>query len=147
MPPTSPKEKRLIQPKSLSLISGTQFVAIVVLTIAIFLIVDFGRRTTAGYYVSQAEQRLLNEIQAELDRRQELTERRDYVASDTYVEEWAREQAHMIRPGDQPVILVTTEAPRPAPRVTTPQAAPAANDVPNWYYWWELFFAEDPPAR
>jgi cell division protein FtsB len=143
MPSTSPKEKRRTQPKSLPLISGTQFVAIVVLTIAIFLIVDFGRRTTAGYYVSQAEQRLLEEIQAELDRRQELTARRDYVASDTYVEEWAREQAHMIRPGDQPFILVTPQSPQArVDLVQLVEPPPSLEPLPNWYHWWLLFFGK-----
>jgi cell division protein FtsB len=143
MPSSSPKDKRLIQPKKLRLISGTQFVAIVVLTIAIFLIVDFGRRTTAGYYVSQAEQRLVDQIQAELERRQKLMERRDYVASDAYVEEWAREQAHMIRSGDQPFILVTPASPQS--RVDLLQSVeppPSAEPYPNWYCWWLLFFGE-----
>jgi cell division protein FtsB len=133
--------------KNQPLITGTQFVAIVILTISIFLIIDLGRRATAQYHVSQAERRLTLEIDDTLAQQTRLEARRDYVASDAYVEEWAREQAHMIRPGDQPVILVTTEAPRTAPRVSAPQAPPAAEEVPNWYYWWELFFAGDVPAR
>jgi hypothetical protein len=143
MPSSSRKEKRLIQPKKPSLISGTQFVAIVVLTIAIFLIVDFGRRTTAGYYASQAEQRLRTEIQAELTRRAELTARRDYVLTDEYVEEWAREQAHMIRPGDQPLFVMTPQS--PDARVELIQSAelpPSVEALPNWYQWWLLFFGK-----
>jgi cell division protein FtsB len=144
MPSSPPKDKRLIQPKNLSLISGTQFVAIVVLTIAVFLIVDFGRRTTAGYYVSQAEQRLLTEIQAELDRRAELMAHRDYVASDAYVEEWAREQAHMIRPGDQPFFLITPESPQGrVDLIQSIKPQPSSESYPNWYRWWLLFFGED----
>jgi cell division protein FtsB len=138
MPPVR-KEK----PKKPSLISGTQFVAIVVLTIAIFLIVDFGRRTTAGYYVSQSEQRLLNEIEAELTRRAELTARRDYVLTDEYVEEWAREQAHMIRPGDRPLFLVTPESPGALVElIQSTESYPPAEPLPNWYQWWLLFFGE-----
>jgi cell division protein FtsB len=129
------------QPKNPPLITGTQFVAIVILTISIFLIIDLGRRATAQYHVSQAEKLVQAEIDSERDLHNRLLAQRDYVASDAYVEEWAREQAHMIRPGDQPVILVTTEAPRAPLRVTAPQASPAA-EVPNWYHWWELFFGE-----
>jgi len=140
--PSSPRqEKRLIQPKKPSLISGTQFVAIVVLTIAIFLIVDFGRRTTAGYYASQTEQRLLSEIEAELTRRAELTARRDYILTDEYVEEWAREQAHMIRPGDQPLFLITPESPDARVElIQSTEPIPSAEPLPNWYQWWLLFF-------
>ena len=133
--------------KNPPLITGTQFVAIVILTISIFLIIDLGRRATAQYHVSQAERRLTQEIGAALAEQVRLEERRDYVASDAYVEEWAREQAHMIRPGDQPVILVTQEAPRSAPRASTPQASQTAEEIPTWYYWWALFFTEDVPAR
>ena len=133
----------MIQPKNSSLVSGTQFVAIVVLTIAIFLVVDFGRRTTAGYYVSQAEKRLKQEIQVELDRRAELEDRRDYVASDAYVEEWARNHAHMIRPGDRPVILVTPQSPEARVELVQSTVAPAVHEsIPNWYAWWLLFLDE-----
>ncbi|MBN1640203.1 MAG: hypothetical protein JXA09_03120 [Anaerolineae bacterium] len=130
------------QHKNPPLISSTQFVAIVILTLSIFLIIDLGRRATAQYHVSQAERRLKQEISDALDLQARLIEQRDYVASDAYVEEWARDNAHMIRPGDQPVILVTTEAPSPAPRSLAPQDPAPADDIPNWYYWWELFFAE-----
>jgi len=138
----------MIQPKNSSLVSGTQFVAIVVLTIAIFLVVDFGRRTTAGYYVSQAEKRLKQEIQIELERREELEARRDYVASDAYVEEWARNHAHMIRPGDRPVILVTPQSIEARVELVQSSVAPAAlESTPNWYAWWLLFLDEGTQTR
>lgn len=137
----------MAQHKNTPLISGTQFIAIVVLTIAIFMVVDFGRRTTAGYYVSQAEKRLKEEIEVELTRQAALRARRDYVASDVYVEEWAREEAHMIRPGDRPLLLVTPQVPA-TPEVTeAPGPVLVTQPVPNWYYWWRLFFDADPPSR
>ena len=131
----------MIKPKNTPLISGTQFVAIVVLTISIFLIVDFGRRTTAGYYVSQAEERLKREIQAEIDRRTELEARRDHVASDDHVEEWARRHAHMILPGDQPMFLLTRQSPQARVElVESVETPPEAEPLPNWYRWLLLFF-------
>ena len=137
----------MLQPKNPPLISGTQFVAIVVLTVSIFLIVDFGRRTTAGYYVSQAEKRLKEEIQVELERRAELEARRDYVASDAYVEEWARKHAHMIHPGDRPLILMTPQSSEARVEIVRLAEPPAEKPVPNWYHWWLLFFPEESPSR
>jgi hypothetical protein len=139
----------MIQPEHPPLISGTQFLAIVVMTIALFLVVDFGRRATTGYYVSQAEDRLEAEIEAETTRQAQLKARRDYVVSDEYVEKWAREQAHMVRPGDRPLVLLTPESP-PIPLEVA--ARPASEEgsettsshVPNWYHWWRLFFDQDP---
>jgi hypothetical protein len=132
--------------KNPPLISGTQFVAIVVLTMAVFLIVDFGRRATAGYSVSQAEKQLKAEIEAELELQRQLKARRDYVMSDEYVEKWAREHAHMVHPGDQPLILVTPGAPQPRPidRSAGSQAPPTP--VPAWHQWWYLFFDTRPGA-
>jgi cell division protein FtsB len=119
-------------------------VAIVVLTIVVFLIVDFGRRTATGYYVSQAERQLQVDIKAQLQLKKELEERREYISTDAYVEQWAREEAQMVHPGDRLIILVTPDTPS-----TLPSAVPAVPPadkvpVPNWHYWWRLFFDTEP---
>jgi len=139
------QEEQVIRSKDPPLISGTQFAAIVVLTIALFLIIDLGRRTTAGYYVSQAETQLKEDIQVELALKQKLIERLEYVKTDAFVEQWAREQAHMVRPGDRPLLLITPAAPSAEPGV-----APSSNvvgstqPVPNWHHWWRLFVNSEP---
>jgi hypothetical protein len=138
-------EEKMIRSKDPPLISGTQFAAIVVLTIALFLIIDLGRRTTAGYYVSQAEKRLMAEIQAELELRQRLIERRDHVKTDAYVEEWARQQARMVRPGDRPLIVLTPVVPSGEPGPLQPVSVESPpGPVPNWHRWWRLFFNTEP---
>lgn len=135
------------RPKNPPLVSGAHFLAIVVLTISIFLIIDFGRRATAGYHVSQAEKRLREEIDALLEQQEELRARRDYVASDDYVEEWARQEGHMIHPGDKPLIVVTPQARGLAAPQAAPVDEPATEHTPNWAYWWLLFFDEMPTAN
>ena len=135
----------MIRSKDPPLISGTQFAAIVVLTISLFLIVDLGRRTTAGYYVSQAEKNLQAEIRAELALKQKLMERLEYVKTDAYVEQWAREHAHMVRPGDRPLILVTPGVPPAEPfAARPPNPSSSTEPVPNWHHWWRLFFNSEP---
>jgi len=138
----------MIRPKKTPLISGTQFAAIVVLTIVIFLIVDFGRRTTAGYYVSQTEKRLDAEIVALLKRKEALKKRLAYVQTDEYVERWAREQAHMARPGDRRLIVVTPELSEEQPEQPVlglpPDSVTAFEPVPNWHHWWRLFWDTEP---
>jgi cell division protein FtsB len=134
----------MARPKGRWLITGMQGVAIVVLTIVVFLVVDFGRRTATGYYVSQAEKQLRADIEAQVQLKQELEERRESISTDAYVEQWAREDAQMVRPGDRPIILVTPDTP-----ITAPSAEPAAVEadeapVPNWYPWWRLFFDTEP---
>ena len=127
------------------LISGTQFSAIVVLTLILFVIIDFGRRTTAGYYVSQAEKDLGAEIETEKALNELLLERLDYVKTDGFVEEWAREKAHMVRKGDRPLIVVTPDTPRGEPLVIqTPDILSSDQAEPNWYQWWRFFFDTEP---
>ncbi|RME90454.1 MAG: hypothetical protein D6770_02400 [Anaerolineae bacterium] len=62
-----------------------------------------------------------------------------YATSEQAVEEWAREEAGYIQPGDQPVV------PLPVPG-STPTATPVPTvtltPVENWQVWWELFFGE-----
>ena len=135
----------MIRSKDPPLISGTQFAAIVVLTITLFLIIDLGRRTTAGYYVSQAEKNLKAEIRAELALKQKLIERLEYVKTDEFVEQWAREQARMVRPGDRPLILVpSVPSSGQAVVVQPPKVAHTAEPAPNWHHWWRLFFNSEP---
>jgi hypothetical protein len=144
------KEQAMIRPKKPPLISTTQFAAIVVLTIALFLVIDFGRRTTAGYYVSQTEKRLIAEIEALLEQQEMLKQRRDYVQTDAYVEQWAREQAHMVRPGDRRLIVVTRPASstpaedQPLPTSPPPESVALHEPVPNWHHWWRLFWDTEP---
>jgi cell division protein FtsB len=143
----------MIRPKKTPLISGTQFAAIVVLTITLFLIVDFGRRTTVGYYVSQTEKRLDAEIEALLERQAALKKRLEYVKTDEYVERWAREQGHMVRPGDRWLIVITPEPSVPQPEQPFAPALPsdaspaqraAQRAGPNWHHWWRLFWDSEP---
>jgi cell division protein FtsB len=131
------------QPKNPPLISGTQFVAIVALTVAIILIIDFGRRATAGYYVTQAEKRLEAEIAALEKEQEELKARLEEIETDEFVEKWAREEALLAHPGDQPLILVVDAAVR-APTETVRGSSAAATQDPNWHEWWNLFFEGKP---
>jgi hypothetical protein len=135
----------MIRPKIPPLISGTQFAAIVVLTIALSLIIDFGRRTTAGYYVSQEEKRLQAEIATELALKRKLEERLEYVKTDAFVERWAREVAHMVRVGDRPLVLVRSTEPHTQPNLVQPEnIVGAATPAPNWHAWWRLFLDTEP---
>ncbi len=63
-----------------------------------------------------------------------LVARLTYVASDAYVEEWARVHAGMVEPGEVLVIpLAPTLTPTPTP---LPTPTPTPTPLPFWQRWW-----------
>ena len=62
-----------------------------------------------------------------------------YATSDQAVEDWARVQARMIRPGDHPIVPIPVEGQLPT---STPVPVEASDPVEPWQVWLELFFQE-----
>lgn len=124
-----------------------QFIAVIALSISIFLVIDFGRRAAANYRVQREAQRLSQEVEIVHQHQTELLAWRSYVASDLYVEEVARKELRLARPNETVVIVMptpeaiaittTTEslAEVTAPIIQTPAEA-----------WWHLFFGLQPAS-
>ena len=119
-----------------------QFVAVIALSISIFLIVDFGRRAAANYRVQREAERLGQEVQVARQQQADLLARRSYVASDLYVEEVARQELKWASPGETVlVIMPTPEAVTPAANAETSEPAAAIVQTPA-QAWWHLFFEQ-----
>jgi cell division protein FtsB len=118
-----------------------QFVAIIALSISIFLIVDFGRRAAANYRVQREAERLSQEVQMARQQQADLLARRSYVASDLYVEELARNELKWARPGE--TVLVVMPTPEAITLASNPNPS-AVSSVPiaqtPVQAWWNLFF-------
>ncbi len=124
----------------------TQFVAIVVVTVCLFLVIDFGRRTAANYQIKAEETRLEAELADSLSWHTALGARLAYVQGDAYVEEIARTQLKWAREGETVVVVMATPQAQPQ---TPADGQPAAINgvVPEspWQAWWLLFFGTLPP--
>ncbi|MEW5959115.1 MAG: septum formation initiator family protein [Chloroflexota bacterium] len=121
-----------------------QFVAIVALSISIFLIVDLARRAAANYRVQREAYRLEQEVKAVRDYQARLLARRTYVASDLYVEEVARNELKWARPGETVIVVMPTpEAAAASLPVTAADEAggPATVQTPR-QAWQQLFFGD-----
>jgi cell division protein FtsB len=125
----------------------TQFIAIVVITISLFLVVDFARRTAATYKIRAEATRLEEEVTAARTRHQALQARLSYVQSDAYVEEIARTQLKWTREGETAVVVMATPQPETSPPPES-QSESAKSFVPQspWHAWWFLFFDGPPPT-
>jgi hypothetical protein len=62
-----------------------------------------------------------------------------YATSDEAVEDYARNEKHMIVEGDIPGVPYGTGN---GEAVATPTPMPIPSPVPYWQVWWDLFFGE-----
>lgn len=103
------------------------------------------RYVAHNYRLHQDEARLRREI-TELNRdHEELLAVRDYVRSDSYVEEVARRVLGLVKPGET-LVLVSSDAtpqasPTPAPGAAGPSALPDDRSE-----WWERLFIDRAPT-
>ena len=122
----------------------TQIITIVVATMAISMIVDFGRKAAANYRIRREEMRLEQEIVAERAQHEALLASREDVQTDEYVEQVAREELKWVRPGE--VVVVPVPLHREA--LPTQEASPIpVKPLPgesHWQEWWDLFFDRPP---
>ena len=64
-----------------------------------------------------------------------------YATSDISVEEWAREQNRMVKPGD--VLVIPLPAPGTTPPAQQPQVfAPPKTPLSNWGVWMLVLFGQ-----
>ncbi len=104
--------------KKHSSISATQFVALIVATIVLFLVVDFGRKVALYRHLQLEEARLDQGIKYEEDRGDYLEWLKGYVQTDQFVDAWARREWKLVKPGETSVVPNLPEAP------IVPQARP-----------------------
>ncbi|PJF40718.1 MAG: hypothetical protein D6737_03500 [Chloroflexi bacterium] len=140
-------EQRRLKRKTTGQLSGMQVMFAAVLAIGLILAISFSSRITEN----QPLQETRNDVQRQIEELREiqatLVAERDFVASDAYVEQWARDEGKMVRPGEHLVIPVPSginiEA-TPVPEINVPiQTAPP--EKKPWELWWLLFFDSDPP--
>ena len=117
-----------------------RWVVLSVMVLIAVLAFNFNSRLATIRQMRQDEVRLKQSVMAEEARQVDLNLLRSYVASDAYVEHWARVEAKMIKPGE---VIIVPVASNVAPTNPTP---PAPVQVPKTILeeWWSLFFGEAP---
>jgi cell division protein FtsL len=121
-----------------------QFIAIIVLSISIFLVVDFARRAAANYRVQREAERLEQQVDHARQQQQQLLAKRSYVASDLYVEDIARKELKWARAGETVVVVMPTPevAAQTSPQsIQTQTVGPVAQTPAQ--AWWLTFFGDE----
>lgn len=140
-----PQKKR----KRTGQLSGIQVMFAAILAIGLLLAINFSSRVTAGQPLQEAYNRVVKEIDLLKQEQAELIALRDYVQSDAYVEQWARDEGAMVREGDVLIYPVPTGGAEIIPTAVPDQPSIPVETTPpkpeTWEVWWRLFFDTTPP--
>lgn len=124
-----------------------QFVAIIVLTLSVFLIVDFGRRAATGYRFTQEKSRLEMQVSRAKLVQAQLLAQRDYIQTDAYVEKIARNELKWSRPDETVVVILPTLKALPQQEASRHYKTLDAEAESAFQAWLSLFFPSSPEAK
>lgn len=128
-------------------LSGAQIIFAAILAIGLILAINFSTRLASSRPLRAYYEGVEEEIEQLQQEQATLIAERDFVQSEAYVEQWARAEGKMARPGEQLVIPI---APPGSVQATPIPIVPIEPSLPqeeeeNWTLWWKLFFDSDPP--
>jgi hypothetical protein len=128
------------------LLSVPQVVLLLVILAAIVIALDLNRQAQVTRTAGSSGEALQAQLDLELTRQVALQATVEYVHSDDYVAQYARDEGGQLLPGERrvvPLLLAVTPAPTPLP---PPTPDPAINARP-WQAWWSLLTDAPPPTR
>ena len=114
--------------------------AAIVAAIVVGIVWGFGQQIARARQMRAEELRLEQAVAAKQAYHDGLVVRLEYVHSDEYVEQWARKDAKMARPGEVVVVVLDDAATDPSTGAT-PATDAEPESRPFWVELWELIFA------
>ncbi|MBC7871373.1 MAG: hypothetical protein H7Y09_11090 [Chitinophagaceae bacterium] len=129
-------------------LSGVQFMFAAILAIGMALGITLSSRIAASQPLQQFYENVETEIAGFRVEQGRLIAERDYAMDDAYVEQWARSDGKMFRPGEVLVVPVPLGAESLAPEPTPLPLMDVETTPPKpepWKLWWALFFDSPPP--
>lgn len=147
---TPPPSKRPSQPPTRGRYNGLTSVQIMfaaIIAIGLILAINFSTRIASSRPLNEFYLSVENEIVRLRQEQATLIAEKAYAESPAYVQQWARSDGKMIRPGEilvvpLPVGLPPTPTPIP-PIFDDVQTSPKGPE--NWELWWALMFDSPPP--
>ncbi len=129
--------------------SSLQFLFAAIIAIALILAINFSSRIASGQPLQQTYDQVNAELSELRQQQLALTQERDYVRSDAYVERWARSEGKLIRPGEVLYVPVPAAASQGAEQAGNESLGIEVETTPRepdpWLIWWRLFFDMAPP--
>jgi cell division protein FtsB len=113
-------------------INKRQFITVGLLIMFVFLMMDFNSRLAELTRQNARRDQVQTEVQALVWTEEALKQQVLYATSEAAVEDWAREQGHMSRPGD--VVIIPLPQGEVAEQVVV-QPIPTVEPMENWQVW------------
>ncbi|HEX9028852.1 MAG TPA: hypothetical protein VF823_06740 [Anaerolineales bacterium] len=122
---------------------GWRYGALVLgLAVLALLVMDFNSRMAEIRRLADEQAIVQGQVTNQVQTKAYLETQIVYATSEGAVARWAYEDNHMVRPGDNPVIPVSSGGNTPTP-TPTPMVTPVK--VSNLQAWWELFLGSRTP--
>ncbi len=112
------------------------------LVVLVLLIMDFNDRMSELRRLTSEKESVGAQATALVKTNMFLETQIAYATSETSVDQWARENQRMQKPGDNPVVPL---APANSTPVPTPTPAVTPRVVNNWDLWMNLFIDSNSP--
>ena len=130
-------------------LSSMQIVFAAILSIGLLLVINFSGRIARSQQMENEHSKLESTLAVLQEQQTELLQKRDYAASDTYIEDWAHTEGKQVREGEILVIPIpdaSVDVPTPEPpSPALINATRAEDETSRWKLWWNLFFDGNPP--
>jgi len=140
-------ERKSKQKETTGQLSGIQIMFAAILAVGLILAINFSTRLAS----SRPLQAYYDSVEAEIDALEEeqstLIAELEFASSDAYVEQWARQEWKMVRPGEVLVIPLAVGTPVQATPEPTffVEVDTSPPEPDNWTLWWSLLFDSPPP--
>ena len=116
-----------------------KIIILVLIVLGFFLLMDLNNRLTNYFNLSRQRDQLQTEVSSMKRTEIYLVTEIAYAQSIQAVEDWAREQGHMVQTGDVPIIPLGQGVATPTPLA---QPTPVIPPPANWEVWYALFFGQ-----
>lgn len=122
-----------------SLIDYRRLVFYGIMLLLFLLLMGLSARVNELNQLTEQYQMMNTEVAALRSTNTHLETQIGFASSDAAVDEYAREEGLMVKPGEVLVIPISPDNPTPAPEIPLVDKPEV---VPNWRIWYQLFFAD-----
>jgi cell division protein FtsB len=116
-----------------------RFSIYIALIIIFFLLMSLSARYNELMKLTEQNNLMQTEVVALLITNNHIETQIAIATSEIAVEQYAREQGYMVKPGEVLIVPISSYDSTPTPVIVAPEMIEA---MPNWKIWYELFFSD-----